>query len=96
MENLDKETRQMFELILQKLDSMEKRQENMEERYDNMGKKYDNMDKKQDEIYSVVKAIEHSNNVRKAEIDNLTHKVAHVEGTINGVGELIQDRRLIK
>ena len=72
---MDKETRQMFDMLLQKLD---------------------NMDKKQDEIYSVVKAIEHSNNVRKAEIDNLTHEVAHEEGTINGVGELIQDRRLVK
>jgi len=82
VENLDKETKQMFELILQKLDSMEK--------------KHDNMEKRQDEIYSVVKAIEHSSNVRKAEIDNLTYKVAHVEGTINGIGELIQDRRLIK
>jgi hypothetical protein len=80
--NLDKETKQMFELILQKLDNMEKRQENME--------------KRQDEIYSVVKSIEHSNNVRKAEIDNLTYKVAHVEGTINGVGELIEKRRSIK
>ncbi|AWI03131.1 hypothetical protein [Clostridium drakei] len=79
---MDKETKQMFELILQKLNNMEKRQENMEIR--------------QDEIYSVVKSIEHSNNVRKAEIDNLIYKVAHVEGTINGVGELIEKRRSIK
>lgn len=40
---MDKETKQMFELILQKLNNMEKRQENMEIR--------------QDEIYSVVKSI---------------------------------------
>ncbi|MBV7273910.1 M domain protein [Clostridium sp. PL3] len=79
---MDKETKQMFELILKKLDNMEKIQGDME--------------KRQDEIYSVVKSIEHSNNVRKAEIDNLTYKVAHVEGTINGVGELIEKRRSIK
>lgn len=40
---MDKETKQMFELILEKLDSMEKRQESME--------------KRQDEIIAVVKAI---------------------------------------
>ena len=80
--SLDNETKSMFELVLQKLDKIENRMETMESR--------------QDEIYSVVKAIEHSNNVRKAEIDNLTYKVAHVEGTVNGVGELIQSRRSIK
>lgn len=79
---MDNETKSMFELVLQKLDKIENRMETMESR--------------QDEIYSVVKAIEHSNNVRKAEIDNLTYKVAHVEGTVNGVGELIQSRRSIK
>lgn len=42
---MDKEAKQMLDLIMEKLDNMEKRQ---------------------DEIYSVVKSIEHSNNVRKA------------------------------
>ena len=69
---MDKETREMFELVLDKLESMEKRQ---------------------DEIFGVVKAIEHSNNAHKAEIDNLTHRVAHVEGTVTGVAEFIQKRR---
>ncbi|OAA86903.1 hypothetical protein [Clostridium ljungdahlii] len=86
---MDKETNQIFQLALQKLDNIEKR-------FDNVEKRLDNMEKRQDEIYNVVKAIEHSNNVRKAEIDNLTHKVAHIEGTVNGVGELIQNRRSIK
>ncbi|OAA94156.1 hypothetical protein [Clostridium coskatii] len=86
---MDKETNQIFQLVLQKLD-------NIDLRFDNIEKRLDNMEKRQDEIYNVVKAIEHSNNVRKAEMDNLTHKVAHVEGTVNGVGELIQNRRSIK
>lgn len=89
MKNLDKETNHIFQLALQKLDNIEKR-------FDNVEKRLGNMEKRQDEIYNVVKAIEHSNNVRKAEIDNLTHKVAHIEGTVNGVGELIENRRSIK
>lgn len=100
---MDSETNKMFELILQKLDNIDKRQETMEKRLDAMDKRFeimekrlDAMEERQNEIYSVVKAIEHSSNVRKAEIDNLTYKVAHVEGTINGVGELIQSRRSIK
>ncbi len=79
---MDKEAKQMFELILSKLDNIEKKQESME--------------KRQDEIFDVVKAIEHSNNIKTAEIDNLKYKVAHVEGTINGIGNFIEKRRAIK
>jgi uncharacterized protein YegJ (DUF2314 family) len=79
---MDKETKQMFELILQKLEKIDNRQENME--------------KRQDEIFSVVKAIEHSNNTHKAEIDNLTYKIAHTEGTINKIGDIIIERKAIK
>ena len=82
---MDKETKKMFELILDKLGTLEDKLGTLE---DKMG----TMEIKQDEIFEVVKAIEHSNNTRKAEIDNLNHKVAHVEGTINGIGELIQKR----
>jgi len=81
-ETMDKEAKQMFELILSKLDNIEKKQESME--------------KRQDEIFDVVKAIEHSNNIKTAEIDNLKYKVAHVEGTINGIENFIEKRRAIK
>ena len=65
---------------------MEKRQESME-------KRLESMEKRQDEIFEVVKAIEHSNSIHKAEMDNLTYKVAYVEGTVDGVGEFIQERK---
>jgi len=72
---VDKETKQMFELVLNKLDSL---------------------DKRQNEIYSIVRSIEHSNNTHKAEIDNLNHKVAHNEGIINKIGDVINKSRSIK
>ena len=45
---MDTETKQMFELILTKLDSMEKKQDIMGKKQDSMDKKQDIMDKKQD------------------------------------------------
>lgn len=90
---MDKETREMFGLVLDKLEGMEKKQEGMEKSLESMRKRQENMEKRQDEIFEVVKAIEHSNNSRKAETDNLTHRIAHVEGTVNGVAEFIQERR---
>ena len=74
-------------------ESMEKRQESMEKRQESMGKRLENMEKRQDEIFEVVTAIEHSNSMHKAEIDKLTYKVAYIEGTVDGVGEFIQERR---
>ncbi|MGH4139604.1 M domain protein [Clostridium sp.] len=59
-------------------------------------KKLDAMETRQDEIFSVVKAIEHSNTTHKAEIDNITYKVAHTEGTINKIGNVINENRAIK
>lgn len=79
---MDKEIKQMFEIILNKLDNIEKNQ-------DGMRKRQELMEIRQDEIFELVKAIEHSNKVKTAEIDNLNLKVARIEGIITGIGELI-------
>lgn len=79
---MDNETKKMFEMLMNKLDIISESQKSMEIR--------------QDEIYSVVKAIEHSNVTRKAEIDNITHKLAHTEGTINKIGNVIIESRAVK
>ena len=72
----------MFEMLINKIDTISERLKSMEIR--------------QDEIFSVVKAIEHSNTTRKAEIDNITHKLAHTEGTINKIGNVIIEGRAVK
>jgi uncharacterized protein YegJ (DUF2314 family) len=79
---MDNETKKMFEMLMNKLDNIEESQKNMEIR--------------QEEIFSVVKAIEHSNITHKAEIDNITYKGAHTEGTINKIGNVINENRAIK
>lgn len=79
---MDKDIKQMFELVLQKLENVEESQKNMEKRLD--------------EIFSVAKAIEHSNTTHRAEIDNLTYKIAHTEGTVNKMGDVIIERKAIK
>ena len=114
---MDNETKKMFELLMNKLDSIENIQKGMQEEQKDMKKSFnkleDNQNRmqvsfdkleenqkymlvRQDEIFSLVKAIEHSNNTHKAEIDNITYKVLHTEGTINKIGEVINDSRAIK
>jgi len=86
---MDNETKKMFEMLMKKLDTIEETQKGM-----NVSQK--NMEIRQDEIFSVVKAIEHSNTTHKAEIDNITYKIAHTEGTINKIGDVITESRTVK
>lgn len=79
---MDNETKKMFELLINKVDNIIEKQKEMEIR--------------QDEIFSVVKAIEHSNATHKAEIDNITHRLAHTEGIINNIGNVIVESRAVK
>lgn len=79
---MDNETKKMFEILMGKLDTISESQKNMEIR--------------QDAIFSIVKAIEPSNTTHKAEIDNITYKVAHTEGTINNIGNVINESRAVK
>ncbi|MBU3180697.1 M domain protein [Clostridium psychrophilum] len=79
---MDNETKKMFEMLMGKLDTISESQKNMEIR--------------QDEIFSVVKSIEHSNTTHKAEIDNITYKIAHTEGIINKIGNVINESRAVK
>jgi len=78
---MDADTREMFGLILGKLDAMDKRLDAMETR--------------QTEIFEVVKSIEHSNQVHKAEIDSLNIRTVHIEGTINAVGDAFNKRKAV-
>lgn len=93
---MDNETKKMFEMLINRLDIISESQKSMDERQKSMIETQKNMEVRQDEIYSVVKAIEHSNATRKAEIDNITHRLAHTEGTINKIGNVIIESRAVK
>ena len=93
---MDNETKKMFEMLMNKLENMEEGQKEIKESQKDMEERQKNMETRQDEIFSVVKAIEHSNTTHKAEIDNITYKVPHTEGTINKIGNVIIENRSIK
>ncbi|WP_298199644.1 M domain protein [Desulfosporosinus sp.] len=76
-----------------RMGKLELRMDNLELRMDNLELKMGNLESRQDEIYLVVKAIEHNNQVHRAEIDNLKHTVGNVEGTINTIGDVIAKRK---
>lgn len=85
---MEKEIKEMLGLILNKLNELDSKVDRLESRMDNL-------ESRQDEIYLVVKAIEHNNQVHRAEIDNLKYTVSNVEGTINTIGDVIIKRKAI-
>jgi len=78
-----------------RMDNLESRMDNLESRMDNLESRMDHLESRQDEIYLVVKAIEHNNQVHRAEIDNLKYSVSDVEGTMNTIGDVITKRKAI-
>jgi len=74
---MDKETKQMFELILSKLDSMEQKQ--------------DSMDKRQDEVYIMQRGLEENAKVTRAEQDKMIHILSDIQGKVTKLAGEVED-----
>lgn len=99
---MDHEIKEMFGVILNKLNGIESRIDRIELRMDKLELRMDKfelrmskLDSRQDEIFLVVKAIEHNNTVHGAEIDTIKFKVHHLDGTFNAMGEVITSRKAV-
>lgn len=97
---MEQETKEILGIILnklddivQRLDRVEQRLDKVEQRLDNLEQRMDHLEARQDEIFIVVKAIEHNNQVHRAEIDSLKHTAGNLEGTINAIGDVITKRK---
>jgi len=88
--------------VLQELKSINKRINSLDKRINSLDKRIDDMDKKytdrfnqlearQDEIYNIVKAIEHSNQVARSELDSHNIKISKLEGKFRKVAEAFNE-----
>lgn len=74
---MDKETKQMFELILTKLDSMEKKQ--------------DSMEKRQDEMYIMQRGLEENAKVTRAEQDKMMYILSDIQGKVTKLSGEVEE-----
>lgn len=95
VKRMDLEIKQMFGAIMQKLETMDKRFDAIDNRLSNLESRMTAVESRQDEIFNLAKAIEHSNSVHKSEIDNLNFKTSNIQGTIDGIGDLIVKRKAV-
>jgi DNA repair ATPase RecN len=77
--------------IKNKVNSIETIQISMESRLDNMESRLDNMESRLDEIYQVLRAIEHSNQVGKSEMDGQGTRLAKVEGKLRQAAKVFTE-----
>ncbi|TYQ15988.1 UNVERIFIED_CONTAM: hypothetical protein Cloal_2486 [Acetivibrio alkalicellulosi] len=61
------------------------------EQFQTINNRLGNIETRQDEIYQVVRAIEHSNNVGKAELDDHNIRLAKNEGTLKKIAKVIDE-----
>jgi predicted nucleic acid-binding Zn-ribbon protein len=74
-----------------RMGNMETGMDHVETRMGNMETGMDHMETRQDEIYQVVKAIEHSNQVGRAEMDSQNVRLAKVEGKLKKAAEVLSE-----
>lgn len=86
---VDIETKQMFELILAKLGSMENKLVSVES-------KQDVMEKRQDEMYVMQRALEENAKVTRAEQSKMMYILADIQGKVTKLtGEVEQHENFI-
>ncbi|PRR83069.1 hypothetical protein [Clostridium vincentii] len=86
---MDKEIKQMFELVLTKLDSIGKKQDRMEE-------KQDSMDKRQDEMYIMQRGLEENAKVTRAQQEKMMYILSDIQGKVTKLtGEVEEHENFI-
>lgn len=81
VKNMDKETKQMFDLVLQKLEGIDKRQENME--------------KSQGEMYIMQRGLEENAKVTRANQDKMAYMLADIQGIVKKLSIEVEEHESI-
>lgn len=87
---MDNETRQMFELVLNKLDSMENRMGNMYNRMGNIENRMGSIEKRQDEMYILQRGMEENLKVTRAEQEKMMYILADIQGKVTKLTEEVE------
>ncbi|WP_368490797.1 hypothetical protein [Clostridium sp. BJN0013] len=78
-------TEKLLQQILDSQNKTNERLNNLESRFGTLESKFDGLKSQTSENTQILKALEHSSQVHKAEIDNLTHAVAELSGDVKSI-----------
>lgn len=77
--------------VLQGLESINHRMGGLEEGQKRLETRMESVETRQDEIFQVVKAIEHSNQVGRSELDNHKVRISKLEGKFKKVAKAFNE-----
>lgn len=81
---MDKDTKQMFELILNKIDGVDKRLSGMEQRLDGI-------EKRQDEMYIMQRNLEENAKMNSAERSKMMYAILDIQGKVTKLTEEVDE-----
>lgn len=76
-----------FDNLENRFDKLEDKSNRLENRFDKLEVEIDIIKIQQQENTQILRALEHKAEVHKAEMDNLHHQLAKIEGTVNEIKE---------
>jgi len=76
-----------FKLILNELKSINTRLDKVDSRLDKIDSRLDTIETRQKEDHEILKSLEHSAEVAKAERDNMTYDIAQIKGNVESINK---------
>lgn len=99
---MEKQIQDMFELILGKLNNIEKDQQEMKQDMQGMKQEQQEMKQdmqefkiRQDETYQIVRSLEENAKITRAEQDKMNHVLADIQGKITRLVEEVDEHDLV-
>ena len=86
--SLDNDIKQMFELVLTKLDSMDVKINSLDE-------KVSSVERMQEEMYLLQRALEENIKVTRAEQENMMHIVIDMQGKVTKLANEVEDHATV-
>lgn len=69
----------------QRFDKLEAKVDKLEAKVDKLDERVTQVENRLDETYQIVKALEHSAEVNKAEHDSMSNDIAHIKGDVSSI-----------
>lgn len=92
---MDKETKQMFELVLKKLEGIDQRQDRIEKRLVSMEERLMNVENRQDEMYNMQRGLEENVKVIMTQQEKMMYILTDIQGKLTKLTQEVDEHETV-
>lgn len=92
---MDQEIKDVLNLIVNKLDTIDVRLDTIYTRLDNMDTRLSHLETRQDESYKIIRALEENSKTTRAEQDKMMFMIADIQGKVNILSNEVEDHEKV-